>query len=263
MIYLYSGTPGSGKSLHCAKTIYINNKKGLPTICNFNINRTVLKGNGEVLSLTDNILTPDYLRAYSNYYFSNHKFKEGSILLIIDEAQIMFNSRNWNAYGRDNWIRFFSNHRHYGYDVILVAQFDRMLDRQIRSLLEYETIHRKVSNFGFKGQVLGALCLGNLFVSVAIWYPMKEKVNAHFFRYSKKFGNLYDSYEKLDCIEFSEKFSFDKVENKNKVANEVYENEIVTVEEGAVGSLSDTVTIKSLTNRIFKKLKKISSYLTK
>ena len=38
----------------------------------------------------------------------------------------------------------FSQHRKLGYRVILIAQFDRMLDRQIRSVLEYEYIHRKV-----------------------------------------------------------------------------------------------------------------------
>ena len=38
--------------------------------------------------------------------------------------------------------------------MILIAQFDRMLDRQIRSVIEYEHIHRKVKNIGVWGKCL-------------------------------------------------------------------------------------------------------------
>lgn len=37
MIYLYSGTPGSGKSLHQAKDIYDWLRKGKVVIANFDI----------------------------------------------------------------------------------------------------------------------------------------------------------------------------------------------------------------------------------
>ncbi len=33
MIYLYSGTPGSGKSLHAARVIYYTLYRNLPVIC--------------------------------------------------------------------------------------------------------------------------------------------------------------------------------------------------------------------------------------
>ena len=38
MILLYSGTPGSGKSLHVAERLYHLLRAGRPVICNFNIN---------------------------------------------------------------------------------------------------------------------------------------------------------------------------------------------------------------------------------
>lgn len=75
----------------------------------------------------------------------------------------------------------FTQHRHFGYTVVLVAQFDRMIDRQIRSLIEYEYVHRKLSNFGLKGMLLNLAMGGRTFVSVKIWYPMKEKVGQEFF----------------------------------------------------------------------------------
>ena len=78
--------------------------------------------------------------------------------------------------------------------VVLVAQFDRMLDRQIRSLIEYEWIHRKVSNFGIQGKIFSLLFGGKLFVAVKVWYPMKQKVGSEFFMYKKKFSDIYDTY---------------------------------------------------------------------
>lgn len=81
-----------------------------------------------------------------------------------------------------------------GYHVILVAQFDRMIDRQIRSLIEYEFIHRKVSNFGLAGKIMSSVALGRLFVAVQMWYPLKEKVGSEFFVARPSLYRLYDTY---------------------------------------------------------------------
>lgn len=206
MIYLYSGTPGSGKSLHAARVIYYTLLRKMPVICNFPINSDAVK-NPELFSyIPDNDLTPEYLVKRSQEYFAGRSVKEGQLLLIIDEAQRMFNARDWNKTNRAGWNTFFQLHRHYGYDIILAAQFDRMLDRQIRSLIEYEQIHRKVSNFGAKGKLLCALMLApHLFVSVKMWYPMKERVSSEFFRYSKRYGRLYDTYMIFDDAEVPER----------------------------------------------------------
>ena len=81
-----------------------------------------------------------------------------------------------------------------GYEIVLVAQFDRMLDRQIRSLIEYEWVHRKVSNFGVQGKILSLFCGGKLFVAVKVWYPMKEKVGSEFYIYRHKYADIYNTY---------------------------------------------------------------------
>lgn len=193
MIYLYSGTPGSGKSLHIAELIY-NSKYGrYQCIGNIPIYENHMKIRYDYNS--NDMLSPDYLIKYSQSYFQNHNFKEGKIKLIIDEAQLLFNSREWTKEGRAEWLSFFTQHRKYGYDVYLIAQFDRMLDRQIRSLIEYEIIHRKVSNFGVKGKILSLWCANRLFCAVKVWYPMKEKVGASFFVLRKKYSRLYNTFE--------------------------------------------------------------------
>lgn len=197
MIFLYSGTPGSGKSLHTARTIWYHLALNKPVIANFEIDTSKVK-NAHLFTYVDNeSLTPEYLIKYFQDYSSTKgkQLKEGHILLVIDECQLMFNSRDWSKKGRGDWNAFFTQHRKYRYDIVLVAQFDRMIDRQIRSLIEYESVHRKVSNFGWKGKML-SLMMGTtaLFCSVKVWYPMKEKVDSEFFRPKKRFYEMYNTY---------------------------------------------------------------------
>lgn len=201
MITFFSGTPGSGKSLHVAERLYWWVKLGKPCICNFDIalDKIKTKKKKEFIFKNNAELTPAYLIRYAQEYASSKgKIKEGTIMLVIDECQLIFNSRDWGQRGRVDWLSFFTLHRHLGYDIILVAQFDRMIDRQIRSLIEYEFIHRKVSNFGWKGKIVSAFALGNLFVSVKMWYPLKEKVGSSFFRAKKVYYSLYDTYLLFD-----------------------------------------------------------------
>lgn len=195
MIFLYSGTPGSGKSLHTASVVYWSLKRGCPVIANFAMNIDKIKHKkAEFVEKDNRTLTPEYLIDYAQKYFSGKRVKEGKLLLVIDECQLMFNAREWNITGRAEWLSFFTQHRKFGYDIILVAQFDRMIDRQIRSLIEYEMVHRKVSNMGWKGKFLSIVMGGNVFVSVKVWYPMKERVGAEFFHARKKYYSLYDTF---------------------------------------------------------------------
>ena len=202
MIYLYSGTPGSGKSLHTARVIKDTLFLNRPVIANIPINTGECKHVEQFHYVPDNKLTPSYLADFSRDFFMGRTVKEGRILLIIDEAQRLFNSRDWAKSDRAAWNEFFQLHRHFGYDIILVAQFDRMLDRQVRSVIEYEHIHRKVSNYGWRGWLLCLfMAAPTLFVCVKKWYPMREKVGSEFFRYSRKLGRMYDTFMTFPAVE--------------------------------------------------------------
>lgn len=205
MIILYSGTPGSGKSLDCARTIYKWCRRGSPILCNFPINADNIhiskKKKKEIHYISNDDLNPDRLVEFARTYFGEKKIKEDSILLIIDEAQLLFNARSWSSKGRDRWNWFFTMHRHFGFFIILCAQFDRMLDRQIRSLIEYEYKHRKVNNMGWRGVFLSCLFLSpfNLFVRIKIWYPMKEKIEAEFYKSIPRYYRIYDTFVMLEA----------------------------------------------------------------
>lgn len=205
MISLYSGTPGSGKSLHVAERIYTRLQTGRTVVANFDINIAQVRfRRAEFYKIENWDLSPQVLADFAEQHAKkNHSgnIVEGQFLLIIDECQILFNSRETSQRGRLEWCTFFAQHRKYGYDVILVAQFDRMIDRQIRALIEYEFIHRKVSNFGWKGQLLNLIMGGRMFNCKEMWYPLKEKIGNHFFRLRKRYVTLYDSYKKFGKTE--------------------------------------------------------------
>lgn len=210
MISLYSGTPGSGKSLHVAQKILVRlNYLHLPVIANFSINLDLVKSSYKknFFFINNEILCPELLIDFSRAYFKDKKVKEEEILLVIDECQLLFNCREWSGCSRESWVSFFTQHRKFGYHIILVAQFDRMIDRQIRSVIEYEFIHRKMSNFGIKGKIVALFFAGKLFIAVQKWYPLREKCGQEFFLYHKKNSLLYNSY--MEFKKPKEKIEYD------------------------------------------------------
>lgn len=201
MIYLYTGTPGAGKSYHMAETIYYDVKYHRPVVCNFEVNRDLWRDGGKTFYYVPNrILTPQNLAKISEVYFEDHKKREGSLKLYIDECQIIFNARNWNDKGtvsaasRADWIKFFTQHRKLGYDIYLISQFDTMIDKQIRSLVEYEVKHRKLNNVGWVGKLATVLFFGRpVFLAINYWYPMKERLSCDWRLGRKKFYRMYDT----------------------------------------------------------------------
>ena len=205
MIELYSGTPGSGKSLHVAKIIRERLRMyNCVIIGNFYVNQnTVKKRKGTYIYVDNSRLYPERLIKFAIRY-ARHKgrrLKEDELYLFIDEAQLLFNSRDWQLIKTSGWVSFYSQHRKLGFYIGLIAQFDRMLDRQIRSLVENEIKHRKVSRAGLFGKLLGFPTGDNLFIYIKIWYPMKQKVYSEFFLGTKKVYDLYDSYGLFQTIE--------------------------------------------------------------
>ena len=97
MIWLYSGTPGSGKSLNSARAIYYNLVRyKRDVIANFPINETSLekkKSKGSFTYINNKDLSAQYLieLAKDRGYLKNKK--EGQCLVVIDEASFLFHSK--------------------------------------------------------------------------------------------------------------------------------------------------------------------------
>lgn len=197
-IWLYSGTPGSGKSFHAAKDIVRRLKKGGGLICNFPVNEDFVpakKLRAHVEYWDNSELTAERLVAYA---LERHKIgKENQTLVVIDECQIIFNCRDFGRKDRNAWVTFFAQHRKLGYNVILISQSDRMIDRQIRSLIETEVRHRKLNNYGLGGMFLSLFSFGRTwFIAIDYWYGgNKLKLGQTVFPYRKRYSEVYDSYK--------------------------------------------------------------------
>lgn len=197
MIQIFTGFVGSGKSYHAVRdgveTSDIRGGKRW-VIANFPIkpkkrwfrkskhkSRWIFKENDD--------LTVKYLveKSIKMGWYG----QESRCLLIIDEAGVMFNSRDWNVkpQERKDWIKFLSQSRKFGYDIIFICQDVRMMDRQIRSLAEYEVQHKKINNWSFF-----KFLPFTLFVCVSFWNGVRNiKGSVKFVIYRKKVANRYDT----------------------------------------------------------------------
>lgn len=192
-IEIYTGPVGSGKSFNALRRGLLK-IRAIPdryVIANFPITISprpkLAKKESARWHFWDEI-TPEKLLAFSiekGFYG-----KEGSCLLIIDEAGVMFNTRDWQTAAKDrkNWINFLSLSRKCGYDVILIAQMDRMIDKQIRGLAEYEVRHFNARNYWWLKWVPL-----KLHFSVTFWYHTKFKGKVEPFIISKRIARKYDT----------------------------------------------------------------------
>lgn len=145
MIYLYTGTVGSGKSYHALCEVLDALSFGRYVIANFPITLRTKKER-KYFRFWEEFSVSDLIQ----FSLENGLYgREGSGLIVIDEAGVVFNCRDSIlSKERKEWVRFFSQSRKFGYDVILVCQNERMLDRQIRMLAEFEVKHLKLNSYG-------------------------------------------------------------------------------------------------------------------
>ena len=230
MIWFYTGVPGSGKSYHAAKEIYKFIQKGKNIIGNMEINTDNIptlnkkpKGcylyvsnkewlNNSILEMkidrhgATRLKEPDdiysYIQGLKGYAYNFHerdkqgKFKLHQTLLILDECQELYNSRSWNRKDRLAWCAFYRMHRKLGYDVILISQDDKCIDKQIRNVLETQVLHRNVGNYKVFGKLLSLLFGGNLFICITSKYGYSKKdakTGSKFLFGEKKYYSVYDT----------------------------------------------------------------------
>lgn len=182
-IYVYSGVPGSGKTYHAVRDMRFN---GAPVITNIN----ATTANTAVLPLSS--ITPELLTSYSHHYFTTHKYRENALLLVIDEAQLLFNSRTWNDDSRFRWLEFLSQHRKFGYRIILVCQAIDMIDKQFRCLVEFDVRHKALSNVSLFFRAVATLGF-RLTCANTYYYGTDVRISRSFYPISRRTYRFYDT----------------------------------------------------------------------
>lgn len=171
MIEVQQGTPGSGKSATAVARAILHLKKGGVVAANFSLvdgwadvvaSRSLLgRFSDEYRYKKASSMYPRFYRVDSleairkiqprseavGVYKDDGSYSEGAGLLLLDEAQLIFNSRQWKK--NMGWIEFFTQHRKLGWNVILIAHTIEMIDSQIRPLAEYESRFRNLQKVKF------------------------------------------------------------------------------------------------------------------
>lgn len=201
MIYIYTGAVGSGKSYNAIRQIVqkLSAWKNNSVVANFPItsckNKKIWEKQKErFIYLPNEEITPKKMVELAiEKKFIGH---EGSCLLIIDEAGLFFNARDWQqSKDRHTWIKFFSQSRKLGYDLILIAQDLRMIDRQIRSMCDFEVLHKALNKYSFF-QLLPV----KVFCAVTYWINTRFEGSPEFFILRKKVAKRYDTMKMFDEI---------------------------------------------------------------
>lgn len=192
MNYIYTGTPGSGKSLHAMQQVEFYLKHGKNVIANFPIHIDFLKVvKGHFYYLPNDKITVRYLINFSR--IKHDRERENQTLIVIDEASVKFNSRGFANKDRMEFLNFFSQHRKYGYNVLFISQSIRQIDRQIRDQFELEVKHRKLNNYK-----VFWICPFPIFIAHVFNLNFRDCIESHFFTYKKKYGELYDTFYEFD-----------------------------------------------------------------
>lgn len=171
MIEVQQGTPGSGKSATAVARAILHLKKGGVVAANFSLVdgwADVIAGRmirsrfsaqyryDQAASMYQRFYRVNSLEAIREIkpreqavglYKDDGTYSEGAGLLLLDEAQLIFNARNFQK--NMDWIEFFTQHRKIGWNVIMIAHTIEMIDKQIRPLAEYESRFRNLQKLKF------------------------------------------------------------------------------------------------------------------
>lgn len=146
MIAFVQGPPGSGKTLYAVDEIYQALCAGKHVYTNVEFVSSwpvIMAGRWwRKWIFSEKKILDDAASLLARYHVINDpsqlpytSAKESSRLVVIDEAQLMFNCRERDKRGSE-WLKWFSQSRKCGCDVLMVAQDHQMVDRQLRLLAE-------------------------------------------------------------------------------------------------------------------------------
>jgi zona occludens toxin len=217
-IFLVTGSPGAGKSYWAVKAIADAVQKGKPVATNIALAPgwalTIAKSNPFTR------LVPGRAKRkaarYERLVFISEDLdelfrirlqgtKEGRGVMILDEAHKWLNSRTWDqdetgaklskseaVAARLKTVRFFSIHRHIGWDVFLIAQTASNLDTQVRDKFEFHVRLRNLRNFKVMGLKLFPM---NFFVAIWVWNdPSKSILRRQGYTLNRRIARIYDTH---------------------------------------------------------------------
>lgn len=150
MIIGFAGTPGSGKTYEAVRKILNNIVMNRVVYTNIEgiFDQECKEMIKSYLNLSDLALyrllrpiEPDQIEEFWMHV-------ELGCLIVIDEIQKYFSSREWQTEKNKQFASWASTHRHFGFDLVMITQNVERIDTAVRNLLEWTYVYRKVNFFG-------------------------------------------------------------------------------------------------------------------
>jgi len=150
MIIIHEGVPGAGKSFDAVRKILSALKKGRRVYTNIDgMDRPeCLEYIAGFCQTTRDDLIDQLFFIEKGKIQHFWDFIESGSLIVIDEAQLYFNSRDFTKTANREFSDWASTHRHHGYDLILITQRAERIDTAVRSLAEFKYRYRKLTFLG-------------------------------------------------------------------------------------------------------------------
>lgn len=188
MISCYEGLPGSGKSYDAVKKLLVNLKTGRRVLTNIDglqneHQRTVIKHYTDFDDIAlDNTLVHMDDEQTTEFW----KHSEKGDLIVIDEAQNYFNSRDWQTVTNRELGKWAALHRHLGIDVVFITQNMAGIESSVRRLVEWVYRYKKINMFGGMVQ--------KRYVRFAFFGESSEPLGKTICTYDQKIFACYSSY---------------------------------------------------------------------
>lgn len=176
MIKCVFGLPGAGKSTHMARECYRALKRGRKVYCNFSL-----------------------AGAFPIDFSDLGKYMFVDSLILIDEAMNEADSRDFKKF-TDELKYFFSNHRHYGCDIIYYSQAYDDVDKKIRNNTQELYFIRKLG-FGFSSciPIYRTLDINELTHEICSGYKMGGLFSAKIF-WRPRYYKMFDTHERKELL---------------------------------------------------------------
>jgi hypothetical protein len=207
-IHLVTGTPGAGKSFYAVRRIAAAVDKGKPVATNVKLDgsaphrlagrnplRRLLPGGRDKRAgeIARSVLVLDSIEQLMKVRLEGRG--EGRGVIVLDEASDWLNARTWNEGDRKRLVKWFSRHRHLGWDVYLIVQHEKMIDAQVRALVETEIQLRAMRKARAFGIPIGWVIPWPWFIAHWFWAGangMHQRTEVYFLDGCRK---LYDTHE--------------------------------------------------------------------
>ena len=149
-VYCYEGLPGSGKSYDAVRKMINQLKMGRRIVTNID----GVQGRNQQECIKHYIDRGDRFLYQKLIYLDSEQvehfwdYTQPGDLIIIDEAQNFFNSRDWQNDQNRQFGKWASEHRKRGVDLVFITQDMNGVESSVRRLVEWNFRYKKLNMFG-------------------------------------------------------------------------------------------------------------------